>query len=395
MKTPRPKALGRAHGPATELNRTVRSEEKPVGETPRKAGSDRRRDLDSAKTKTRPRQKSTRKRRRIAKGIYRDQYGVAATVKVNDVQRERRFLRDTPTMAMRTWQDETRASLRTLPKDARHTLAHDAVRYIKQIAGQLASIKDRERNLNRWVEKFGKLRTLSLEQRVGDLNAQLHEWRETSSGATCNHRRGALMNLTRRVYGHRAAAGLSDLVTFPKPSPKARWVERTHIADVLAQLEPGTTLAARLNLMRWTGMRPSQMGRLTPEDFVLDHSDKIPHVIVPRGKGGKDALVPLVEEGIAAAREFIALDAYGPWSTAKANKALAKAAHKAGREAFTTYQIRHSFATALRTTGADVADIQYLYGHTNSKTTLVYAPEVMEKNRQAIERVRAAEQPTR
>ena len=127
-------------------------------------------------------------------------------------------------------------------------------------------------------------------------------------------------------------------MTFPKPSPKARWVERTHIADVLAQLEPGTTLAARLNLMRWTGMRPSQMGRLTPEDFVLDHSDKIPHVIVPRGKGGKDALVPLVEEGIAAAREFIALDAYGPWSTAKAgNKALAKAAHKAGREAFTTY----------------------------------------------------------
>ena len=203
------------------------------------------------------------------------------------------------------------------------------------------------------------------------------------------------MNFVRLICGRLAAAGLSDLVTFPKPSPKPRWVERTHIADVLAQLEPGTTLAARLHLMQWTGMRPSQMGRLAPEYFVLDHSDKIPHVVVPLGKGGKDALVPLVEEGMAAAREFIALNAYGPWSTEKANKALAKAAHKAGREPFTTYQIRHSFATALRTTGADVADIEYLYGHTNSKTTVVYAPEVMERNRQAIERVRAAEQFTR
>jgi len=46
-------------------------------------------------------------------------------------------------------------------------------------------------------------------------------------------------------------------------------------------------------------MRPSQMGRLTPEDFKLDA--EIPHVVVAQGqRRGKAAAVPLVEDGIAA-----------------------------------------------------------------------------------------------
>ena len=36
-----------------------------------------------------------RARRRIGKGIYSDQYGLAATVKVRGQQREKRFPRDT------------------------------------------------------------------------------------------------------------------------------------------------------------------------------------------------------------------------------------------------------------------------------------------------------------
>ena len=85
------------------------------------------------------------------------------------------------------------------------------------------------------------------------------------------------------------------------------------------------------------------------------------------------------------------LEAYGDWRTEKANRALRLAAGKVGQEKFTVYQIRHSFASALRESGADVADIQYMYGHTNPKTTEIYAPAVMKKNRKAIERVRAAE----
>ena len=92
-----------------------------------------------------------------------------------------------------------------------------------------------------------------------------------------------------------------------------------------------------------------------------------------------------------AAREFVAQGAYGRWSCASANKALRGAARRAGRAPFTVYQIRHAFATGLRRTGSDVADIQYLYGHTDPETTTIYAPPQLEKHVEAIERLARAE----
>ena len=69
------------------------------------------------------------------------------------------------------------------------------------------------------------------------------------------------------------------MVRFAPPPPRPRWVNRRHIADVLAQLTPGSVTRVRLGLMHWTGMRPSQMGRLRAEDFRLD--EPIPYVAVP------------------------------------------------------------------------------------------------------------------
>ena len=334
-------------------------------------------------------QKGAKKRRRVSEGIYDDRFGRAATVKVNGIQSEHRFPRGTGLRIIQAWRDEMRASLRTLPKEAKHTLGHDAGRYLEQKKGELASIRDRARNLGMWLERFGHMRTLTLERHVPELNEQLHAWRKERSAATCNHRRDALMNLVRVLYGDKAASGLSDLVTFRKAPPKPRWLDRAHIAAVLARLEAGTKLSARLHLLHWTGMRPAQMGRLTPDSFHLNH--EVPHVVVPRAKGGRTAAIPLLEEGLRAAQQFIDIDAFGEWKTEPANKALAKAAEMAGRKPFTTYQIRHSFASGLRQSGADVADIQDLYGHTNPETTKIYAPSQLKKHREAIGRLRAAD----
>ena len=199
------------------------------------------------------------------------------------------------------------------------------------------SIADRRHHLGLWAARFGHLRTLTLPQQTAALNDQLRQWRETLSASACNHRRDALTNLVKVLYGRRAAAELVDLVRFTPPPPKPRWIDRGHIADVLAQLTPGSKTAVRLRLMHWTGMRPSQMGRLQPEDFRLD--ELTPFVAVPRGKGGRLAAIPLVGDGLEAARAFMALRAYGPWSCASANKALRGAAQRAGRPAFTVYQI--------------------------------------------------------
>ena len=332
---------------------------------------------------------AARRRVRVAEGIYRDRHGLAATVKVNGVQREIRFPSGTPLKTIRARRDELRASLRTLPTGERHTLAYDAKRYLKQINGELVSIADRRYYVGQWAARFGYLRTLALPQHTAALNDQLRQWRETLSVSACNHRRDALTNLVKVLYGRRAAADLVDLVRFRRPPPRPRWLDRAHIAEVLAHLTPGSNTVVRLRLMHWTGMRPSQMGRLRPEDFRLD--EPTPFVVVPRGKGGRLAAVPLVGEGLNAAREFMAVRAYGQWSCPSANRALAAAARRAGRPSFTVYQIRHSFATGLRRTGSDLADIQDLYGHTDPETTMIYAPPQLQKHAAAIERLQRAD----
>ncbi len=330
-----------------------------------------------------------RRRVRVAEGIYKDRHGLAATVKVNGIQREIRFPAGTPLKTIRAKRDELRASLRTVPSGERHTLAHDAARYLHQVSRELVSIADRRHHIDLWTARFGHIRTLELPQHTAALNDQLRQWRETRSASACNHRRDALTNLVKTLYGRRAAAEFVDLARFAPPPPKPRWIERTHIAEVLAQLTPGSKTVVRLGLMHWTGMRPSQMARLQPEDFRLN--EPTPFVVVPRGKGGRLAAIPLVGEGLKAAREFTAARAYGRWSCPSANKALERAARKAGRPAFTVYQIRHSFATGLRRTGSDVADIQDLYGHTDPETTMIYAPPQLQKHAAAIERLERAD----
>ena len=357
-----------------------------------KAGAPRAPLKQNAEKQRKPRasQKGDRKRVRVSEGVYRDRYGLAATVKGNGIQREKRFPRETGMRTIRAWRTQTRASLQNMPKGAKHTLAHDAKRYLDQIEGQLVSIRDRRRNLGTWVENFGHIRTLTLEHHVNELNGQLRQWRKTLSGATCNHRRDALMNLVRVLHGDRAASGLSDVVTFKKAPPKSRSLDRAVIAQVLTHLEPGSIVRIRLELMHWTGMRAAQMGRLRRINFRLDAD--VPNVIVGEAKDGNAASIPLDKEGMAAALDFIKADAFGKWKTEGANKALTKAAKAAGHERFTTYQIRHSFAMGLRESGTDVADIQNMYGHTNPKTTEIYAQSGLKKKQKAIENLRRADE---
>ena len=326
------------------------------------------------------------RRTRVAEGVYKDRYGLAATVKVHGVQREIRFPPHTSLKTIRARRDELKASLRTLPHGERHTLAHDAGRYLEQVQSTLVSFKDRQREIGAWLPTFGHLRTLALPSQLAVLNAQLHAWRRTQAASTCNHRRHALTHLIRLLYGRRVAVDCADLVRFVEPPPAPRWLDREHIEEVLVHVSPRSKTAARLQLLHWTGMRPSQMGRLAREDFRLD--DPIPYVAVPRGKAGRLAAVPLVEEGVAAAHAFIESDAFGLWSCSTARKAIRVAAQHAGRKPFSVYQIRHSFATWLRRTGADLADIQDLYGHTDAETTRIYAPPALAKHRAAIERLR-------
>ena len=98
------------------------------------------------------------------------------------------------------------------------------------------------------------------------------QWRETLSVSACNHRRDALTNLLTVLYGRRAAAELVDLVRFTRPAPRPQWLDRTQIADAPAQLTPGSTTVVRLRLLHRTGLRPSRMRCVRPEDFRRDRA---------------------------------------------------------------------------------------------------------------------------
>ncbi len=132
---------------------------------------------DAAATKRRTRKAEAakpagRRRVRVAEGVYPDRHGLAATVKVNGVQREIRFPAGTPLKTIRAKRDELRASLRTVPAGERHTLAHDAARYLQQVSGEPVSIADRRHHIDLWTACFGHIRTLELPQYTAALNDQ-------------------------------------------------------------------------------------------------------------------------------------------------------------------------------------------------------------------------------
>ena len=235
---------------------------------------------------------------------------------------------------------DLRASLRRLPEGGSHTLNHDSGRYLGQVESTLTSFGHRRRELLAWLPRFGHLRTLALPAHLTGLNAQLHEWRRTLAASTCNHRRHALTNLVRVLYGRRASFDLLDLVRLAPPPPRARWVDRRHIADVLAEIPAGSVTRSRLELMH--RMRPSQIGRLRAEDFRLD--EPIPYVAVPRGKGARIAAVPLVPEGVA---DSAFLDAEVLRTVAPQQRQPGARPRRTARrtDPFTTYQIPQSDAT--------------------------------------------------
>lgn len=333
--------------------------------------------------------------RRIAEGIWDDDTGLAATVSVGSgkdkLQREKRFDRGTPLKTMKAWQDETRVALRhALKSPARGTLAAKVPKYVEIVKPLIqASWKDRERDLHTWLPIFGQRRVESITTR--EITDQLLSWRTSTSARTCNGRRDALSHFFHWLEGrdlqrrHKRSGGpVEGAIRFTTPDSVAKALPLGIIDRALAQLAgprvyprcDGHT-SARLRLMRWTAARPSQIGRLVPASFDL--ASDVPAVTMGRGKRGRVVRIPLLAEAARqAAADFIAWNAFGRWSCPSANKSLALACVAANVPVFNLYVIKHSVASHLRQ-HADLADVQDVLGHTDAKTTAIYAPPVSRK----------------
>ena len=128
-----------------------------------------------------------------------------------------------------------------------------------------------------------------------------------------------------------------------------------------------------------SGLRIGEALRLRWPDISRDER----LIYIRNAKGSKDRRVPLPEKTIQAletyypayrTREYIFKGQNGgQYSDRSVQQVFKRAVKKAGiKRHVTLHTLRHSFATHLLESGADIRYIQEILGHNSPKTTMLY-----------------------
>ena len=178
------------------------------------------------------------------------------------------------------------------------------------------------------------------------------------------------------------------LPKIPHSVPKPLTVE--HAAEIVS----GDAMAAELDwivardcavmlLLYGSGLRISEALGLTLGDAPINGRD----VMMIRGKGGKERMVPVLPVTQRAIERYVALCPYplspreplflgakgGALSPRIIQLAMQRMRESLGlADTATPHALRHSFATHLLAAGADLRQIQELLGHASLSTTQVY-----------------------
>ncbi|MBH5322634.1 tyrosine recombinase XerC [Aurantiacibacter sediminis] len=179
-----------------------------------------------------------------------------------------------------------------------------------------------------------------------------------------------------RVRGPRIKKGLPRPVT---PDEASAMVEV--VADMAAEGWTGLRDAAVLLLMYGAGLRIAEALSLRGGDFPLGET------LVVTGKGNKQRVVPLlpiVRDAVEKYARECPFDLVedgplfrgvkgGALSQGMVQKAMARARKGLGLpDTATPHALRHSFATHLLGSGADLRSLQELLGHASLGSTQIY-----------------------
>lgn len=209
------------------------------------------------------------------------------------------------------------------------------------------------------------------------------------------------------------------LLAAPRAAPALpKNLTEQEVDALLAASGGGESLAARamqagLEILYASGLRISELLALPEAALTADAE-----MLMVRGKGGKDRLVPLS----AAAREaalalraarkaagkpagrwlFAGRDPRRPLTRQAFFLALKEIALKAGIDParVSPHVLRHSFASHLLGRGADLRSLQMLLGHADIATTQIYTHLLAERLQKLVEErhplaLAAAAQPSR
>ena len=162
-----------------------------------------------------------------------------------------------------------------------------------------------------------------------------------------------------------------------------------------AELPGRRRLVARasLEILYATGLRISELLSLPRVALSGDAQ-----ILLVRGKGGKERVVPLSErsrDAAAALREgseesrwlFPARDPRRPLSRQAFDPVIKQAALAAGLDParVSPHVLRHSFASHMLARGADLRSLQTLLGHADIATTQIYTHVLAERLQRLVE----------
>ena len=159
----------------------------------------------------------------------------------------------------------------------------------------------------------------------------------------------------------------------------------------------GARNCAIIEVLFSCGLRVSELVNMKLSDLYLED-----RVLLVRGKGNKERLVPVSNKAIADLKrwffdrnlmkikpgedDYVFLNRRGAHLTRTMILIMVKRqAEEAGiKKTISPHTFRHSFATALLQGGADLRSIQAMLGHEKIDTTLVYTHISNEQLRKAI-----------
>lgn len=322
-------------------------------------------------------------RKRLAKGIFVDRYSLTGITRIAGRAIERAFPLNTPLEHIKQWQ--ARMALQFSAADlsvVRGTFAHDIDIYLERMRKRPASWKAKRSELRAWSVHFGSKGRHAV--RPADIDRVIAEWTTAQVAAkTILNRCRTLRHLYVTLADNRHAPTPLDNVDVPRPVKRrpitvdAQTIKR--VEKALRGKSPKNR--ARFMVMAATGIRPSQLKRLTPGDVDL----KKRLVVIPGGKGGLPIVHALNDDMRAAWESFVAADAWGAFDTTSLGKRLREAGWPPGVR---PYNARHSIGIELSELGIDLGDIQAWFGHADLATTRnAYVPMLVSRMRKLAQTI--------
>lgn len=240
-----------------------------------------------------------------------------------------------------------------------------------------------KKHLNPLLEEFGSLRIDQITaERLELFRKEYKPKRGTSwKPTTWRNRLGLLKQILDygKNHGYKTADPFS-IIKIPRPQIwefEPRITSKDILKKFFEVLEPKYIPAAKI--MRFTGIRPAELYRLTPDD--IDYQKQILIVRSTKSKTKRQRTIPLHKEVIPQL-ENIPLNINHISLTHAFQRACKKIKAKG---AVTPYVLRHQFATDLGNAGVDVRTIQKLMGHTDIRMTVRYTNPDIELMREAVD----------